>query len=65
MALRLYVIVGEVSFTFFLIFIVLTIGGLVLLFKNVIRDLRETRQEALELEGQLKAELLNSSAESQ
>ena len=65
MALHLYVIVGEVSFTFFLIFIVLTIGGLVLLFKNVIRDLRETRQEALELEGQLKAELLNSSAESQ
>ena len=60
MALRLYVIVGEVSFTFFLVFIVLTVGCLVLLFKNVLRDMKETRQEALELEGQLKAELLNS-----
>ena len=63
MALRLYVVVGEVSFVFFLVFIFLTLGCLVLLFKNVIRDLRETRQEALELEGQLKAELLNSSIE--
>lgn len=61
MALRLYVVVGDVSLGFFLVFIFLTMGCLVLIFRGVIADLKETRQEALELEVLLRAELLNSS----
>jgi cation transport ATPase len=61
MALRLYVVVGDVSLGFFLVFILLTVGCLILIFRGVIADLRETRQEALELEVLLRTELLNSS----
>jgi hypothetical protein len=50
-----------VSLGFFLVFILLTVGCLILIFRGVIADLRETREEALELEVRLRTELLNSS----